>query len=125
MWQSLAVVMGIMLFFVCSSMAQTDSPAGVEGVITMSPARPGPTRLGVPDSAPLANVTFVVRNDSDVVATFTTDAEGMFRVPLVPGHYSVTRKDGRSGIGRYGPFEVDVTAGRMTKVEWRCDSGMR
>ena len=28
-------------------------------------------------------------------------------------------------VGRYGPFEADVTAGQMTKVEWRCDTGMR
>ena len=91
----------------------------------MSPARPGPTREGVSDSAPLANIPFVVQNDSGIVASFTTDAEGKFRVSLAPGHYTVTRKDRSRGVGHYGPFDIDVTAGKMTKVEWRCDSGMR
>jgi hypothetical protein len=35
------------------------------------------------------------------------------------------RQRTKKGIGHYGPFEVDVVADRMTKVEWRCDSGMR
>jgi hypothetical protein len=37
----------------------------------------------------------------------------------------VTKKDRQKGIGRYGPFDVDVAAGQMTKVEWQCDTGMR
>jgi hypothetical protein len=24
-----------------------------------------------------------------------------------------------------GPFAIDVVAGQMTKVEWKCDTGMR
>ena len=59
------------------------------------------------------------------VAEFTTDGEGRFKVSLAPGHYSVTKKDQQKGIGRYGPFDVDVAAGQMTKVEWHCDTGMR
>ena len=26
-------------------------------------------------------------------------------------------------VGFYGPSEVDVALGKMTKVEWKCDSG--
>lgn len=28
-------------------------------------------------------------------------------------------------VGHYGPFEVDVTAGQMKKVQWKCDTGMQ
>jgi hypothetical protein len=42
----------------------------------------------------------------------------------MPGHYSVARK-GQGKIGRCGPFDIDVMNGQITKVEWRCDSGMR
>ena len=100
-------------------------PTGIEGVITVSPAHGGPVRIGVPNSRPLANAEFVVSNESGVVTSFTTDDHGDFRVSLEPGHYNVTRKGPAKGIGRYGPFDVYVAAGEMTKVEWNCDSGMR
>jgi len=98
---------------------------GIEGVITVGPTHGGPVRPGIPSSKPLANATFVVGNDSGAVAEFTTNAQGRFKVSLAPGHYTVTKKDRQKGIGRYGPFDVDVTAGQMTKVEWQCDTGMR
>jgi len=34
-------------------------------------------------------------------------------------------KDWKSRVGSYGPFEADVTSGKITKVQWDCDTGMR
>jgi hypothetical protein len=100
--------------------------SGIEGVITVSPWHPGPVRVDEPASKPLANATFVVQTDANAVATeFTTDAQGSFRVLLPPGHYEVSLKGRKGSIGKYGPFEVDVAADRMTSVQWQCDSGMR
>jgi len=106
---------------------QTPSGAetGFEGVITISPAQPGPIRADTPGSQPLANTAFVVENEKGEVASFTTDDQGRFRTSLAPGHYRVSIKGRKSGIGRYGPFEVDVVPGKMTKVQWECDSGIR
>jgi hypothetical protein len=98
---------------------------GIEGVITVGPTHGGPVRPGMTSSAPLANATFVVGNENGAVAEFTTDDHGRFKVSLAPGHYTVTKKAWQKGIGRYGPFDVDVVAGQMTKVEWHCDTGMR
>ena len=97
---------------------------GIEGVIMVGPIHGGPVRPGVPSSAPLANATFIIGNETGVVSEFATDDKGQFKVLVAPGHYAVTKKD-RQKIGRYGPFDVDVTAGQMTKVEWQCDTGMR
>ena len=97
----------------------------IEGVITVGPTHGGPVRPGMISSRPLANTTFIVGNENGAVAEFTTDEQGRFKVSLAPGHYTVTKKDKQKGIGRYGPFEVDVTAGQTTKVEWQCDTGMR
>ena len=107
--------------------AQTEprSTSGIQGVITISPAYPGPTRVGVPNSKPLSNTSFTVQSAAGALTTFTTDAEGRFRVPLPPGHYTVSLKDGQPHVGRFGPFEVDVTGGKITTVAWQCDSGMR
>jgi len=74
---------------------------------------------------PLANATFVVENNNGEVASFTTGDQGRFRAALPPGHYKVSLKGRKSTIGRFGPFEVDVTSGKMTNVQWECDSGIR
>ena len=112
---------------VCGSAGQTPSggESGIEGVISISPARPGPTRIGEPGSVPLTNATFVIENNNREVTSFTTDDKGHFRAALPPGHYKVSLKGRKTGIGRFGPFEVDVSSGKMTNVQWDCDSGIR
>lgn len=104
---------------------QANEPTGVEGIISISPSRPGPTRIGEPGSKPLPNAEFIVQNEKGPVTSFTTDAKGSFKVALPPGHYTISSNTGKRRIGRFGPFEVDVVAGKMTKVAWVCDSGMR
>ncbi len=106
---------------------QTPSGAetGIEGVIMISPSRPGPIRADAPSSTPLANTTFVVENEKGEAASFTTDDRGQFRTSVPPGHYKVSMKARKSSIGHFGPFEVDVVQGKMTNVQWECDSGIR
>ena len=82
-------------------------------------------RQGVPDSKPLANTIFVVKKGNDAVASFTTDPQGQFRISLPPGHYSVSKKDWKSRVGFFGPFDVDVAAGQVKTVQWNCDTGMQ
>ena len=104
---------------------QSGSETGIEGVITIEPIRPGPVRADDPSSQPLANAVFVVESQKGEITSFTTDDQGRFRLPLAPGHYKVSLKGKTGGVGRFGPFEVDVVAGQMTNVQWRCDSGIR
>jgi hypothetical protein len=115
--------------FCCAQTSPTPSvgtsEAGIEGVIKMSPTHPGPIRIGEPGSGPVPNVTFVVSGETSATTEFTTDKEGHFRILLPPGHYTVSRKGQLGRIGHYGPFDVDVVSGQITKVEWHCDSGMR
>ena len=116
-----------MVLMMCAGLpgqTQSGSETGIEGVITLNPARPGPVRADSPVS-PLANTAFAVETQKGEIASFTTDNQGRFLVSLAPGHYKVSRKGRTTSIGRYGPFEVDVVAGQMTKVQWECDSGMR
>jgi hypothetical protein len=98
---------------------------GIEGTITISPAHGGSVRVGERNSRPLASTNFVVSKDGGTVAEFTTDDQGKFKVLIAAGHYTVARKGPKKGIGRFGPFDVDVAAGQITKVQWQCDSGMR
>ena len=96
---------------------------GFEGVICISPSRPGPQRADAPSKAPVANTAFIVQRGEEKVASFKTDSEGHFQVTVPPGHYIVCREDARA-IGRLR-FEVDVVDGKMTRVGWTGDSGMR
>jgi hypothetical protein len=97
-----------------SDLAGVEFGTGVEGVITAGPLPGGE------DSAPVQNSTFIVENQKETVASFTTDHRGLFRVSLKPGHYSLWTMGKKNG-----PFGVDVAAGQMTKVKWRLDTGIR
>ena len=129
-YRFLMIAMLLSLFSHVSPAQPTSTPksqpeTGIEGEIVVSPAHPGPTRQDIPDSKPLANTEFVVAKENSTVASFKTDDQGRFRILLPAGHYTISRKDWKATIGRYGPFEADVTAGQVKKVQWTCDSGMR
>ena len=99
--------------------------SGIEGMIVVSPTRPGPIRQNEePSVAPVGNAQFVVKAGDATVKTFTTDREGRFQVALPPGHYVIVGAGPWSGVGRWR-FEADVVASQMTKVSWTADSGMR
>ena len=104
----------------CLGQTQSGSGTGIEGVISVRPIHGGAIGDGIPKSNPLANATFIVENKKGVVASFTTDDQGHFRISLNPGHYTVSMKDKKGGIGYYGPFDADVVGSKMTKVEWQC-----
>ncbi len=116
------MVLGLILMPVCVSTGQTFAAAesGIEGAITISPANPGPMSADAPGSKALANTTFMVEDKNTEVTSFTTDDQGRFRVSLSPGHYQVSLKGRKSGVGHFGPFEVDVLPGKMTRVQWEC-----
>jgi len=99
---------------------------GITGVIMVAPIRPGPIKKNSesPKQAPLPNATFTVTSDNGTVTRFTTDAKGRFRVSLEPGHYIVLLAENRFPKP-CGPFEINVETGKMTDVEWCCDTGMR
>jgi hypothetical protein len=123
------VAISLLLLIVCASVSRSESKTGntgVTGVIMVTPIRPGPVRAGSesPSAAPLANATFTVTGDGGAVIRFTTDVMGRFKVLLEPGHYVVLLGENRFPKP-CGPFEINVEAGKMTDVEWRCDSGMR
>ena len=110
-------------------MTASDAPAaeivtGLEGQIMKSPIHGGPSTQGVPDVSPVAKAAFEVKSAEATITSFTTDEQGRFRIELPPGRYSVEMKGIKRKIGFYGPFEVKVRAGEITKVSWMCNTGL-
>jgi Prealbumin-like fold domain len=126
-FRNLPTVFGLIVMAVCISTGQTPSAgeSGIEGVITIGPVHPGPTRVDGVGSTPLANATFAVEKNNGEVTSFITDEKGRFRVSLPPGHYKISLKGRKSSIGSFGPFEAEVAPGKMTNVQWECDTGIR
>ncbi len=126
-YRPLQLILMLLSFFCCVAWAETPSPSepgtGIEGLILLHSIHGGPVRQGVPDSKPLANTVFVVMKGTDTVTSFETDDQGRFRISLPPGHYSISKKDWKVRVGYYGPFEIDVVAGKLKKVQWDCDTG--
>ena len=123
------MAISLLFLIVCTSVARRETKtenAGITGVILVTPIRPGPVKKGSdsPKEAPLPNATFTVTSNSGTVTRFTTDTMGRFKILLKPGNYAVLLAENRFPKP-CGPFEVNVEAGKMTDVEWRCDSGMR
>ena len=128
MWLRVVAVT-LCFLIVCASAARSESKTGktgITGVVMVTPIRPGPVRKGSesPNAAPLPNAKFTVTSDGGAVTTFTTDTMGHFKILLKPGHYVVVLAENRFPKP-CGPFEVNVETGKMTNVDWRCDSGMR
>jgi len=122
----MAILFGLLVTCVAFGQSNRATATGIQGIITVRPTRPGPIRAGseLPDTTPLSNATLTVSSDDRSVRSFTTDAQGRFRVLLKPGHYVVALAENRFPRP-CGPFEIDVVSGKMTEVQWRCDSGMR
>lgn len=125
----LALLAMVFAALTCVMFAETSpSPkpeTGIEGVVTISPTHGGPIRQGEDSSRPLPETAFIVRKGDAEVARFTTDAQGRFQVALPPGEYQVLARDQKHKFGGWGPFPVQVEAGKMTKKNFDCDSGMR
>lgn len=124
-------VVAVTLVFVSVwvSVARSGSQAGntgLTGVVMVTPIRPGPFKKGSesPTAGPLPNATFSVTSNGGAMTTFRTDTMGRFKILLKPGHYVVSLAENRFPKP-CGPFKVNVEAGKITEVEWRCDSGMR
>jgi hypothetical protein len=121
-------IMGALLIS-CVAMKAHSEPSpqagpALEGVILVSPNRPGPTRKDAPEAAPAGNLTFEVTKDDQKVGSFTTDGEGHFQLTTPPGHYVIERTDPGVSAGQWR-FEADVAANKSTAVRWTADSGMR
>jgi hypothetical protein len=98
---------------------------GIEGQVWVGPLCPA-TQAENPNCSnrPL-QATIEVRLGDQVLARFSSDEDGRFKIVLEPGNYTLVPQ--RKGLARPTEAEIPVRveAGRFTKVVIVYDSGMR
>ena len=98
---------------------------GIRGTALWGPVKPGPSRLGQSDEAPLS-ATFIVLVDERQVAQFKSDKNGNFEVLLPACDYTIV-PDKSTPILFPGRQKKTVTVPEdgFAIVTLRFDTGMR
>lgn len=114
------------MLFMLGAVSQAGSVTGVSGVVRVSPAHPGPQRIGESAQRPLAGAAIRVRNaDGKIVAHAVADESGHFTISVAAGQYSVEVDVGNAVLPRCGSVDVVVHDGQLAQADIDCDSGMR
>lgn len=98
---------------------------GIRGIVVWGPVKPGPSKYGQDDEAPLS-ASFTVVGADKSIATFKSDRMGRFEISLAPGEYTIV-PDKNTPI----PFpesqktQVSVPADGYVEVTVRLDTGMK
>jgi hypothetical protein len=98
------------------------SVSGLQGFVHTGPNMPVCSATSPCDSP--AHVTLVFRRGG-FARRAATDSEGAYRVSLPPGLYSVGVLE-RVGIGgRIRPARVHVRSGKVDRIDFSIDTGIR
>jgi hypothetical protein len=122
----LSVLLMIATLKACSTAPTPDGTSGVFGRVTLGPVCPV-VQVGesCPDQPYQATLSILAAS-GDKVARIVTDADGNFRISLVPGDYILqpeTPENQPLPIAQEQQFTV--TAGQFTELLVTYDSGIR
>lgn len=106
---------------------QPQPEAWLSGTVVKGPMCPGPARPDRPcPDKPVRGTFQILDGAGEVVATFTTDEEGRFRIRLSPGEYTVLPEGERASANPLrASARVKVLGGGETEVRLYWDTGMR
>jgi hypothetical protein len=114
----------ILVLATCSIYNPTPRGSGIQGQVLIGPMcpviQPGQE---CPDQP--YQTTLMVNNSSGVqIAQVQTDAQGHFKIPLVPGNY-ILHPQSPNGVAAAGDQTFTVETGHYTQLSVRYDSGIR
>ena len=109
-----------------ADMAAVDgAETGIRGTALWGPVKPGPSRLGQSDEAPLS-ATFIVLVDERQVAQFKSDKKGNFEVLLPAGDYTIIPDKSTPIPAPQSQRKiVTVSEDGFAVVTFRFDTGMK
>jgi hypothetical protein len=100
-------------------------PGTLAGVVTRGPVVPVCV-AGQPCDEPASNVRLLFIRNGAVVGRATTNLYGRYRLRLPAGTYGVRRAVTAAPIDRnLDPNRARVYAGRLTRVDFSIDTGIR
>jgi hypothetical protein len=119
-----ALAASIVLLAVAGAQA-APSRGTVTGVVSRGPIAPVCVAEQACDE-PAANVTLVFVRRGTTAGRAVANSAGRYRVRLAPGSYVVRRATVRAAFDRkLQPGRVRVNAGRVTRVNFSIDTGIR
>jgi hypothetical protein len=111
-------------FCVVSSPALSAPAAtGLRGTVMLSPTQPVCVE-GEPCSKPAVGITLVFSRNGRVLGRTTTGAVGGYRIVLARGSYTVSFAPRRPTMTLM-PISVRVVTGRVRRVDFEIDTGLR
>jgi hypothetical protein len=119
-----SLVAAVALALLLPAGAPTATGSGLWGVVRRGPITPV-CMEGTPCSEPAPNVTLVFTRNGREAARVITRRDGRYRLALRPGIYGV-RTLQKPAIGRgLKPTRAVVPAGRLARVDFTIDTGIR
>jgi hypothetical protein len=120
-----ALVLLASLALVVSAGAQaTVSRGSLSGVVRRGPITPVCV-VEQPCDEPAKGVTLLFSRNDRVVGRAVTDEQGRYRLRLPAGLYSVRRPAAASIDRKLEPNHVRVYGGRLARVDFSIDTGIR
>ena len=126
-WNPIPFLLAAICLVSClhAEMPVNAAETGIRGTVLWGPVKPGPSRLGQSDEAPL-RATFLVHSAGRKVAQFKSDAKGNFEVLLPAGDYVIVPdKSTPMPAPQNQKKSVTVPADGFAVVTLRFDTGMR
>ena len=98
--------------------------SGLRGIVTRGPTMPV-CRVGEPCEEPAVGVVLEFRRTGVLNARVKTGRAGAYTVRLRPGAYAVTTSPPRRVGSTLSPRVVRVPSGRLARVNFFLDTGVR
>ena len=96
----------------------------LHGVVTRGPIVPV-CAIEQPCDEPAKDVTLLFSRNDRVVGRVVTDEQGRYRLRLPAGLYAVRRPAAASIDRKLEPNRARVYAGRLTRIDFSIDTGIR
>ncbi len=123
---ALPLALGLLLSACGGQEEEPPLASGIQGQVLLGPVCPV-VREGTPcpDAPYQATIDVLTADLSRNVATFTTDQQGRFRVPLPPGDYYLDPQPPNGPFPRPVPQTVTVPPDRFLDITIQYDTGIR
>ena len=118
------VLLFSLALIVAASASATIRRGGLDGVVTRGPITPVCV-AEQPCDEPAKNVTLLFSRNDHVAGRVVTDGAGHYRLRLPAGVYTVRRPSTAALDRKLEPNRVRVYAGRLSRVDFSIDTGIR